>query len=47
MVLRLLRHPNVISCYAYRFNLPKIYIFLEYADAGELFDLIGTYVDTA
>lgn len=36
-----LSHPNIIGYYGQRQNDTSVYIFLEYASGGELFDRIG------
>lgn len=38
---RALRHPHVLRCLGERTHLQHHYVFLEYAQGGELFDRIG------
>ena len=39
--MKMLRHDHVVRYYGERKVGPFLYIFLEYADGGELFDRIG------
>lgn len=39
-ILRMLRHPNIIQLYEIQEDTKKIYMIMEYAENGELFDLI-------
>lgn len=36
----MLRHPNIIQLYEIQEDTKKIYMIMEYAENGELFDLI-------
>ncbi|CAK1601457.1 unnamed protein product [Parnassius mnemosyne] len=38
---RALRHPHVLRCLGERVHADRHYLFLEYAQGGELFDRIG------
>lgn len=38
---RVLRHPHVLRCMGERLYAGRHYLFLEYAQGGELFDRIG------
>lgn len=42
---RALRHPHVLRCLGAREHLGQRYMFLEYAQGGELFDRIGEQGD--
>lgn len=44
MIHSMLVNPNVIRYYGNRQDSNYIYIFLEYAEGGELFDRIGIYL---
>jgi len=38
----MLQHPSIVKFYGQRTEQDKIFLFLEYAPGGELFDKIGT-----
>ena len=40
-IMKMLRHEHVVRYFGERKVGPFLYIFLEYADGGELFDRIG------
>lgn len=42
---RLLVHPNIIRLFGKREEADKVYIFLEYAAGGELFNKIGKLIN--
>jgi len=37
-ILKLLRHPNIIQLYEIIEDNDKLFLFIEYASGGELFD---------
>lgn len=39
-ILKLLRHPNIIQLYEIIEDNDKLFLFIEYASGGELFDYI-------
>ena len=45
-IMRMLRHENVVRFFGQRSSDNINYLFLDYADGGELFDRIGMYVHT-
>lgn len=36
-----LRHPNILRCYGYFYDEKRVYLILEYAVGGELFDMLN------
>lgn len=39
-ILKMLRHPNIIQLYEIVKTHQQIFLFMEYAEGGELFELI-------